>query len=339
VASLLAALVLGVAISGCGGDGVATGGPASTTAGGTPAVSGAAQGTAAARTPLQGYNGTQAPAAISVPLRLQPAPAISRAFRDPLRKHPRAGIVADLDTGAVLWAVSANRDLPIASVTKLMTALIVDARTKPTERVRISRRAVAAQGSSVGLLPVYKRVQLETLLYGLLLPSGNDAAIALAEHVGGSVEGFVDMMNAQAKALGMTCTRFGSPNGFEEVKRQRDAKNRSCAADLAVLARLVLDRPRLAKIVATRDVVRPFPIKGRKLFLHNHNPLLRDGYPGTLGLKTGFTNAAGRTFVGAARRGGHRLVVVLLDTPDIGRQAEALLDAGFRTLGVRTRAR
>lgn len=331
VALLLTALVLGAVISGCGGGGVATRAPGS--------VDDAARTSAAGRTPLQGYNGTQAPAAIAVPLRLRPTPAIARAFHDPLRKAPRAGLVADLDTGAVLWATSANRDLPIASVTKLMTALIVDARTKPTDRVRISRRAVAAQGSRVGLLPVYKRVQLESLLYGLLLPSGNDAAVALAEHVGGSVEGFVDLMNAQAQALGLTCTRFGSPSGFEEVRRQRDAKNRSCAADLAVLARIVLDRPRLAKIVATRDVVRPFPIKGRKLFLHNHNPLLRDGYPGTLGLKTGYTDAAGRTFVGAASRGGHRLVVVLLNTPDIGRQSEALLNAGFRALGVRTRAR
>jgi D-alanyl-D-alanine carboxypeptidase len=332
VALFLAALVLSAVLSACGGGGVATSGPAS-------AGAGAAGISASARTPLQGYNGTQAPAAIQIPLRLQPTPEVARAFRDPLKKHPRAGLVADLDTGAVLWAKDANRDLPIASVTKLMTALIVDARTKPSDRVRISRRAVAAQGSRVGLLPLYKRVPLTALQYGLLLPSGNDAAVALAEHVGGSVEEFVDLMNAQAKAMGMTCTRFGSPSGFEEVKRQRDAKNRSCAADLAILARVVLDRRRLAKIVATRDVVRPFPIKGRKLFLHNHNPLLRDSYPGTLGLKTGYTDAAGRTFVGAARRGGHRLVVVLLRTPDIGRQAEALLDAGFRTLGVRTPAR
>ncbi len=331
VALLLAALVLSAVLSACGG-GVATGGSASGDAG-------AAQISAAARTPLQGYNGTQAPAAIQIPLRLKPTPEAARAFRDPLTKHPRAGLVADLDTGAVLWAKSANRDLPIASVTKLMTALIVDVRTKPTDRVRISRRAVAAQGSRVGLLPLYKRVPLSALQYALLLPSGNDAAVALAEHVGGSVEGFVDLMNAQAKAMGMTCTRFGSPSGFEEVERQRDAKNRSCASDLAILARVVLDRPRLAKIAATRDVVRSFPIKGRKLFLHNHNPLLRDGYPGTLGLKTGYTDAAGRTFVGAAQRGGHRLVVVLLRTPDIGRQSEALLDAGFRALGVPTRAR
>lgn len=330
VAPLLAALLLAAGSSGCGGGGTATG---------TADPAGAVPAPAAARTPLQGYNGPQAPAAIAVPLRLQASTDLARAFHDPLRKQPRAGMVADLDTGAVLWARDPNRDLPIASVTKLMTALIVDARTKPSERVRISRRAVGAEGSRVGLLPVYKRVQLETLLYGLLLPSGNDAAIALAEHVGGSVENFVEMMNAQAQALGLTCTRFGSPNGFEEVRRQRDAKNRSCATDLAILARAVLDRPRLARIVATRDIVRPFPIKGRKLFLHNHNPLLRDGYPGTLGLKTGYTDAAGRTFVGAASRGGHRLVVVLLNTPDIGRQSEALLNAGFRTLGVRGRAR
>jgi D-alanyl-D-alanine carboxypeptidase len=330
VALPLVALVLSVAASGCGGAGVATLAP-----GAGPTATSAA----AARTPLQGVNGPQPAARIAVPLRLQAGDGANGAFRVPLRKLPRAGIVADLDTGRVLWAHDAGRNLPIASVTKLMTALIVDARSRPSDRVRISRRAVNAQGSRVGLLPVYKRVQLETLLYGLLLPSGNDAAIALAEHVGGSVEGFVDLMNGQAQAMGLTCTSFGSPNGFEEVRLQRQARNRSCATDLAILARAVLDRPRLARIVATRDAVRPFPIKGGKLYLHNHNPLLVDRYPGTLGLKTGFTDAAGRTFVGAAQRGGHRLVVVLLRTPDIGRQAEALLDAGFRALGVPARAR
>nr|WP_246852316.1 D-alanyl-D-alanine carboxypeptidase family protein [Patulibacter sp. SYSU D01012] len=258
-------------------------------------------------------------------------------MRTPLKKLPRAGLVADLDTGEILWSHAATRDLPIASVTKLMTGLIVAAQARPTERVRISRKAVAAQGSRVGLLPLYKKVQLETMLYGLMLPSGNDAAIALAEHVAGDVDDFVALMNAQARALGLTCTRFGSPSGFEEVRFQRQAQNRSCATDLAVLARAVLDRPRLARIVRTTDAVRPFPIKGGRLYLHNHNPLLRDRYPGTLGLKTGYTDAAGRTFVGAAQRGGRRLVVVLLHTPDIGRQAEALLNAGFRALGVPTR--
>ncbi|MDO9410574.1 D-alanyl-D-alanine carboxypeptidase family protein [Patulibacter sp.] len=330
VALLLVVLVLGPVLSGCGG------GSATAQAGSGPDGEDAPT---VQRTPLQGVNGPPSVAPLAVPLKLQAAAPEFAApgFVNPLRKQPRAGLVADLDTGKVLWAHSATRSLPIASVTKLMTALVVDGNSRPTERVRISRKAVAAQGSRVGLLPLYKKVQLETMQYGLLLASGNDAAVALAEHVGGTVENFVAMMNAQARALGLTCTTFASPSGFEETRTQREAKNRSCATDLAVLGRAVLDQPRLAKIVGTNQAVRPFPIKGRKLFLQNHNPLLKQGFPGTIGLKTGFTNAAGKTFVGAVSRGGHRLVVVLLNTPDIPRQAEALLNRGFRALGVRAR--
>lgn len=330
VVLLLAVLVLGAVSSGCGGG----------TAVAVAPDDGVADAPTVTQAPLQAVNGPAAASPLAVPLRLQAAgDGAADGFVDPLRKAPRAGLVADLDTGRVLWSHDATRSLPIASVTKLMTALVVEGSSRPSERVRISRKADAAQGSRVGLLPVFKRVQLETLLYGLLLSSGNDAAVALAEHVGGSVEGFVSMMNGQAQALGLRCTTFDSPSGFEETRRQRDARNRSCATDLAIVGRAVLDQPRLAKIAGTLNAVRPFPIKGGKIYLTNHNPLLKDGYRGTIGLKTGFTNAAGKTFVGAAERGGHRLVVVLLDTPDIGRQAEALLDAGFEALGVSRAAR
>lgn len=330
MALLLSVLVLGAVSSGCGGGSAVAVGPGD----------GVATVPTVTRSPLQAVNGPAASTPLVVPLRLRAAgDGAADGFVSPLQKAPRAGLVADLDTGRVLWSHAASRSLPIASVTKLMTALVVEGNSRPSERVRISRKAAAARGSRVGLLPVFERVQLETMLYGLLLASGNDAAVALAEHVGGSVDGFVSMMNGQAQALGLRCTTFASPSGFEETERQRDARNRSCATDLAVLGRAVLDQPRLARIVGTLNAVRPFPIKGGRIYLTNHNPLLKARYRGTLGLKTGYTNAAGKTFVGAAERGGHRLVVVLLDTPDIGRQAEALLDAGFRALGVAKAAR
>src|ERR687890_2081458 len=113
-------------------------------------------------------------------------------------------------------------------------------------------------------------------------------------------------MNEQARALGLECTRFSSPSGFA------DEGNHSCAADLAGMARAVLDQPRLARIVKRRRAVLPFPVKGGRIFLFNNNPLLRTGYPGTIGIKTGFTNAAGRCLVVAAQRNGRRLGVVLL---------------------------
>jgi serine-type D-Ala-D-Ala carboxypeptidase (penicillin-binding protein 5/6) len=176
------------------------------------------------------------------------------------------------------------------------------------------------------VLPKNKWVGVSAMLYGLLLPSGNDAAIALAQRAGKTVPAFVTMMNARASAMGLSCTRYSTPSGFT------DRGNHSCAADLAVEARALLDKPRLAKIVAHRQAILPFPIKGGKLYLYNHNPLLKARYPGTLGIKTGFTDAAGRCLVAAVKRNGHRLGVVLLHSPDPGGQAEKLFDRGFRAI-------
>lgn len=242
------------------------------------------------------------------------------------RKPPRSGLLVDAASGRVLWRLEPERRLPIASVTKMMTALLVAERTRPREPVRITREALAYTGSGIGMLPKGKRAQAETLLYGLLLPSGNDAAIALAQHVGGSVPRFVRMMNARAREMGLSCTRFASPSGIV------DRGNWSCAPDLALLARELLRMPRLARIVRTPVAVMPLPIRGGTVWLANHNPLLRAGYPGVDGVKTGYTDAAGRCFVGAAHRGGRRLIVVLLDSPDPGKQSARLLDAGFAAL-------
>lgn len=253
-------------------------------------------------------------------------PAPDAVVSTNLRKPPRSGLLVDATTGRVLWRHEPERRLPIASVTKMMTALLVAEQTQPRDPVAITPEALAYTGSGVGLLPKGRRAQVETLLYGLLLPSGNDAAIALAQHVGGTVPGFVRMMNARARELGLGCTRFASPSGIV------DAGNWSCAPDLALLARELLREPRLARIVRTPLATMPLPIRGGKVWLANHNPLLRAGYPGVDGVKTGFTDAAGRCFVGAAHRGRTRLIVVLLDSPDPGKQATRLLDAGFAAL-------
>jgi len=124
--------------------------------------------------------------------------------------------------------------------------------------------------------------------------------------------------------MGLTCTHFSTPSGF------RDAGNHSCAGDLAALARAVLRTPRLARIVRRRSAILPFPIKGRKLYLYNTNPLLRERYRGTTGVKTGYTVAAGRCLAATARRRRTQLGVVLLRSPEPGRQARRLLDRGFR---------
>ena len=308
--AVVAALVLA---AGCGGS-----------SGGGAGLSAGTARTRPAPAPLQIANGpVQAADPAAPPLRLK-----LEATADPLRvrfhQQPRSGLLFDLDTGEVLWRRLPDRVLPIASLTKMMTALLVVQREKPTAKVRVTKEALAYKGSAVGVLPRGKRIKLETMLNGLLLPSGNDAAIALAQRVSGTVAKFVTRMNEQARAFGLSCTHYTSPDGFE------DAGNHSCATDLAGLARAVLDQPRLARIVKRRRAVLPFPIKGGRIYLFNNNPLLRTGYPGTLGVKTGFTNAAGRCLVAAARRNGRRLGVVLLHSPDPGRQARVLLDRGFR---------
>jgi serine-type D-Ala-D-Ala carboxypeptidase (penicillin-binding protein 5/6) len=248
-------------------------------------------------------------------------------IRMPFHRPPRAGLLFDLDTGQVLWRRNPTRVLPIASLTKMMTALLVVAGEPPGARVRITKEARDAPGSRVGLLPKRKPVRVESLLYGLLLPSGNDAAHALAQKVAGTSRAFIVAMNAKAQQLNLGCTHFTSVDGFV------DAGNHSCAVDLAALARAVLDQPRLARIVGARSAVLRFPTKGGKLYLFNNNPLLRTGYAGTIGVKTGFTDAAGHCLVAAVKRHGHRLGVVLLHSPDTNAQARKLLDRGFRALG------
>ena len=240
-------------------------------------------------------------------------------------KMPRGGLLVNLDTGEVLWRHHAERSRPIASLTKMMTALVAVDELKAGDKARITKSVLAYSGSGVGVLPSGKRVKVETLLHGLMLPSGNDAARALAFRATGSISGYVRLMNQKAGAMGLRCTRFGSIEGLSE-------KNRSCPADLAVLARKVLDTPRLARIVRKRRAVLPFPIKGGRVHLYNNNPLLRQGYAGAIGVKTGYTDEAGRCLVAAARRNGVRLAAIVLDSPDPGRQARKLLDRGFRAL-------
>ena len=209
----------------------------------------------------------------------------------------------------------------------MMTALIVVARSRPSAEVLITQDALDYTGSGVGLLPKGKHVPLVSLLYGLLLPSGNDAAIALADHVAGTQSHFIALMNAEAQTLGLSCTHYTTVSGIV------DQGNHSCASDLALIAHEVLDQPLLARIVGSRSAIVPFPIKGGKLYLYNNNPLLVLRYPGTDGVKTGFTDAAGECLVAAARRGHRWLGVVLLHSGNTYAQAMSLLNAGFANPG------
>lgn len=268
--------------------------------------------------PLAG--GGTAPSPLAVKLD-DPRDLVAMDFKRP----PASGLLFDVDSGRVLWRHRPEAVLPVASLTKMMTALVAVDRLGEDRRVTITKEALAYTGSGVGMFKRGRRIPVGTMLYGLLLPSGNDAAIALAQQAAGSLPQFVSLMNARARAMGLACTRFSTVSGI------RDRGNRSCAPDLAALARAVLREPRLARIVRRRSAALPFPIKGRKLYLYNNNPLLRAGYRGTTGVKTGYTAAAGRCLVASVRRGRRRLGLVLLDSPDPGRQAIRLFDRAFRS--------
>src|SRR3954453_20141368 len=239
-------------------------------------------------------------------------------------KHPpRGGLVFDLDSGQVLWAPPPLKRLPIASLTKIMTAIIVSERTRPRERALITREALNYSGSGVGVLPRGRFVPVEGLMAGMLLPSGNDAAIALADHIAGHDRDFVKLMNQRARLMGLGCTHYASSYGLQ-------AGNRSCAVDLARRAQVAMQKQRIARLVRKPQAKVRFPIKSGYLFVNSTNPLLRLHYPGTIGLKTGSTIKAGHCYVGVVRRGRRTFGVVLLHSPDSGLQAEKLFNKAFR---------
>ena len=257
---------------------------------------------------------------------LLPAPSAER-IRVNLKLPLTSGQLFDVGNGQVLWAHNPDPTLPIASLTKMMTALVVVAHARPSDQVLITSDALHYSGSGVGLLPKGKRVPLVALLYGLMLPSGNDAAIALADHVAGTQAKFIALMNERAHDMGLSCTHFTTVSGIV------DQGNHSCAPDLALIAHTLLSQPQLATIVGSRSAILAFPIKGGKLFLYNNNPLMIVRYPGIDGVKTGFTDAAGQCLVATARRGRAWLGVVLLHSGNTYDQAQTLLNAGFAKLG------
>ncbi len=265
-----------------------------------------------------------------------PSPASAGAPRAPVRpavarlpvvRAPTA-ILMDLGSGRVLFAKQADQRRPIASLAKIMTALLVLQRTHLDDEVVVSRTAAAAPPVDMGLRPG-ERIRVRSLLYGLLLRSGNDAAVALAELVSGSVAAFVGLMNDQAASLGLRDTRFASPNGLSDL-------GYSTVRDLAALTRIALADPVFAQLVSSEDHWVPGP-RGGLLHLRNLN-LLLGAYPGANGVKTGYTRAAGDCVVGVARRGSRALIAIELgDDPnthwqDAYRDVMRLFDFGFRPM-------
>jgi D-alanyl-D-alanine carboxypeptidase len=233
-------------------------------------------------------------------------PAVMADFH--LANGPKEGLAFDLDSGRVLWRLHATTVRPIASLTKLMTALLAVETFKPGQLVRVSHAVDSVGGSRMAGLVPGRHVRAEVLLKGLLISSSNNAAVALAVAGAGSERAWVARMNARAKLLGLTCTHYVDPDGL-------DPRNRSCAADLAVLARRAMQVPRIVAI-AHKRYARIWTGAGKKETIYTTNHLLRDRYPGAIGLKTGFTDPAGFCLIAIVKRGTKRIGVIVLGSKD-----------------------
>lgn len=242
----------------------------------------------------------------------------SGALAEPAAK---AACILDLLTGRVLYEYQADVQLPMASTTKVMTALLALERAALNDRVVCGSAAYGVPGTSI-YLSLGESLTMEEMLQGLLLASGNDAATAIAEHIGGSVEGFAELMNARAQELGAVNTHFVNPHGLPASDHYTTAR------DLAIIAREAMSHPVFRQIVSTQRASIPWEGHSYNRQLRNKNKLLAT-YPGATGIKTGYTRAAGRCLVFGADHDGMEVVGVILNSPDWFSVAAELLDQSF----------
>ncbi len=243
-----------------------------------------------------------APEDVDALIRVRAVPTVTAA----------SALLLDLESGQVLYEKDANEARPPASTAKLMTALVVLDQVGLDEAVVVTPNAVAIGNSRMGLAPG-EQLSVRELLYGLLIPSGNDAAIALAEHVAGSEADFVAMMNARAQSMGLTATHFVNAHGLDAPGQT------TSAADMAAIAKAALANPLIGKIVQTKSAT----VAGHPL--QNTNELLGT-YDGADGVKTGTTDEAGQCLVASVTRNGRRTLLVELGSQDRFADARKLFD-------------
>lgn len=249
---------------------------------------------------------------------------------EPIAVRAASAILVDASSGTVLYERSADLPRPPASVTKILTALVILEHGEPTDTVVVSRTAAQTGGHRLGLREE-QRISLGDLLAAILIRSANDAAVAAAEHVGGSLGGFVALMNDKAAELGMASSRFSNPHGLDEPFHFATAR------DLATLTRVAMEHPTFAALVRTRQARLTIWKPRRRAFVaqsrivQNHNRLL-GSLKGADGVKTGYTDSAGRCLVASASRGDQRLIAVLLNDPRRWTDAAVLLEYGFGSI-------
>ena len=236
----------------------------------------------------------------------------------------RYACVIDAQTGKILYEKNAYETHSMASTTKIMTALLALEHATLDEMVTVSSNAAGTEGSSI-YLTVGETLSMEDLLYGLMLESGNDAAIAIAEHIGGSVENFASMMTERAHSLGAKNTAFQNPNGLDADGHY------TTAYDLALITRAALANPKFAKIVSTKKKNLPADSDSNARYFSNHNKLLST-YTGCIGVKTGFTKKTGRCLVSAATRNNVTAICVTLNAPNDWNDHTLMLNHAFSTV-------
>jgi D-alanyl-D-alanine carboxypeptidase (penicillin-binding protein 5/6) len=232
-----------------------------------------------------------------------------------------AAAVIDLESGVPLFQKNAYWRLRPASLTKLMTALVALDYYRPDDVITVSKLVTAAGDSKMGL-KLGDQLTVRHLLYGLLLPSGNDAAYVLADNIPGGFEQFIYSMNQKAEKLHMFHTHFNNPSGRDEDNHY------STMADLLILAKAAIDSPLISQIVKTSWFLAADTTGGRRYPLQNINQLLVT-YPGVYGIKTGYTELAGQCLLAAAEKGRQKLLVAVLNSRDRFRETASLLDWGF----------
>lgn len=247
-----------------------------------------------------------------------------------LSTSAKAAILIEASTGNSIYEHNADVRLPMASTTKIMTALIAIESCKMDEMVTVASGAVGIEGSSV-YLQAGENLSMEDLLHALMLESANDAAVAIAIEVAGSIEAFADMMNERAAQLGLTNTHFTNPHGLDNENHYTTAR------DLALLTAYAMQNEEFVKIVSTYKHTIPLPGKNGVRLLLNHNRLLRASNE-IIGVKTGFTKKSGRCLVTAARRDGVTVIAVTLSDPNDWRDHLAMLKYGLDSYECRTLA-
>lgn len=249
---------------------------------------------------------------------------VQTAYAEAPEISAECAYVCELESGIMLYGKNENMQHAMASTTKIMTAIIALEKCSPNEAVEVSINAANTEGSSI-YIEAGEQIKMKDLVYGLMLNSGNDAAVAIAEHISGDTQAFCIEMNNKAKEIGAFNTNFKNPNGLF------DDEHYTTASDLAIITRYAMKNEIFRQIVSTKNYSATLLNNNRILYFKNHNKLLWN-FEGAIGVKTGYTKDTGRCLVSSAEKDGCTLIAVTLDAPNDWNDHQKLLDFGFSEL-------